>query len=68
MGNTTEFMYLTGMRFGEVIALTESDYTKNEGTIDINGTLDYSKGYDRLLNQPLKLKHLTELFTYRIVQ
>lgn len=56
MGNTAEFMYLTGMRFGEVIALKEDNYDKDEGTIDINGTLDYSKGYDKAVKSTTKTK------------
>jgi integrase len=39
-GMIAEFLYLTGLRYGELVALQMKDY-KN-GTISINGTLDYT--------------------------
>lgn len=39
-GIIAEFLYLTGLRYGELVALQMKDY-KN-GTISINGTLDYT--------------------------
>ncbi|EOI57447.1 tyrosine-type recombinase/integrase [Enterococcus gilvus] len=39
-GIIAEFLYLTGLRYGELIALQMKDY--KDGTISINGTLDYS--------------------------
>lgn len=39
-GIIAEFLYLTGLRYGELIALQMKDY--KDGTISINGTLDYT--------------------------
>ncbi|MDC7953562.1 tyrosine-type recombinase/integrase [Liquorilactobacillus mali] len=38
-----EWLYLTGMRAGEALALNKNDIFKDKGTyfVDINGTLDY---------------------------
>lgn len=35
-----EFLYLTGLRYGELVALQMKDY--KDGSISINGTLDYT--------------------------
>lgn len=42
-GQLIEFMYLTGLRVGEAIALQVCNY--HESILDIHGTLDYSQGY-----------------------
>ncbi|MDT2752698.1 tyrosine-type recombinase/integrase [Enterococcus thailandicus] len=39
-GIIAEFLYLTGLRYGELIALQMKDY--EDGTISVNGTLDYT--------------------------
>lgn len=39
-GIIAEFLYLTGLRYGELVALQMKDY--KDGTISINGTLDYT--------------------------
>ncbi|WP_367378302.1 tyrosine-type recombinase/integrase [Enterococcus gilvus] len=39
-GIIAEFLYLTGLRYGELIALQRKDY--KDRTISINGTLDYT--------------------------
>ncbi|MGM0253124.1 hypothetical protein IGJ99_000678 [Enterococcus sp. AZ095b] len=44
-GRLAEFMYLTGLRAGEAISLTVNDYNRNNQTISVTGTLDYSSGY-----------------------
>src|SRR5699024_10424100 len=45
VGDLIEVMYLTGMRIGEAISLTGTNYHKKQAVLDIHGTLDYSKGY-----------------------
>lgn len=45
MGHLIEFMYLTGLRIGEVISLKVHDYQKHSAQLNIHGTLDYSAGY-----------------------
>lgn len=44
-GYLIEFMYLTGMRIGEAISLQVKNYHKENGKLDIHGTLDYAFGY-----------------------
>ena len=39
-GIIAEFLYLTGLRYGELLALQMKDY--EDGKISINGTLDYT--------------------------
>ncbi len=39
-GRIAEFLYLTGLRYGELLALQMKDY--EDGKISINGTLDYT--------------------------
>lgn len=45
MARLAEFMYLTGVRFGEAVSLTKEDIDLDSKLIVINGTLDYSSGY-----------------------
>lgn len=42
-----EFMYLTGTRFGEAVALREENFDLDKRVVYIRGTIDYSKGYAR---------------------
>ncbi|MCJ1971975.1 site-specific integrase [Lactococcus piscium] len=39
-----EFLFLTGLRYGELASLTWQDYFLKEKYIDVNSTLDYSGG------------------------
>lgn len=39
-----EFLFLTGLRYGELASLKWEDYDKQAAYIDINSTLDYSVG------------------------
>ncbi|GAB2022255.1 site-specific integrase [Pseudolactococcus yaeyamensis] len=39
-----EFLFLTGLRYGELASLKWEDYYSEESYIDINSTLDYSVG------------------------
>ncbi|MCM2138940.1 tyrosine-type recombinase/integrase [Vagococcus fluvialis] len=56
MGYLAEFMYLTGMRFGEVIALTESNFLKETKMLEVHGTLDYSGSYATAVKTTTKTK------------
>lgn len=40
-----EFLSLTGLRCGEMVALRVEDYNKEAGTIDINGTIPACESY-----------------------
>ncbi|WP_144772076.1 site-specific integrase [Enterococcus casseliflavus] len=50
-GMLIEFMYLTGVRIGEAISLQVKNYHRDSKTIDIHGTLDYSKGYKNAVKE-----------------
>ncbi|MEG0730739.1 MAG: site-specific integrase, partial [Vagococcus sp.] len=56
LGNLAEFMYLTGMRFGEVVSLTEDNFIKETKMLEVHGTLDYSKGYSKAVKSTTKTK------------
>lgn len=56
MGYLAEFMYLTGMRFGEVIALTEDNFIKETKMLEVYGTLDYSQSYAKAIKTTTKTK------------
>lgn len=56
MGYLAEFMYLTGMRFGEVIALTETNFIKESKMLEVYGTLDYSQSYAKAVKTTTKTK------------
>ena len=45
VGRLAEFMYLTGVRFGEAVALREGNFDLDNNIVHIRGTIDYSKGY-----------------------
>lgn len=51
-----EFLYLTGLRFGEAIALTEDNFHYEEKSLDVFGTLDYSRGYQNAIKTSTKTK------------
>lgn len=42
-----EFLSLTGLRCGEMLALRIQDYDKEAGTIDINGTISQFQSYEK---------------------
>lgn len=49
-----EFMYLTGVRFGEGVILTEQDFYLDEKLVKITGTLDKTRGYKKARKGPTK--------------
>ena len=51
MARLAEFMYLTGVRFGEAVSLTGEDIDLESKSIVIKGTLDYSNGYKNAKKQ-----------------
>lgn len=54
VGRLTEFMYLTGVRFGEAVALREDNFDLENQVVHIRGTIDYSKGYKQKAIGPTK--------------
>lgn len=55
-GLIAEFLFLDGARIGEVVALEDINYRKNDhdNFIDIFGTLDSVKGYKKAKKEPPK--------------
>lgn len=49
-----EFMYLTGVRFGEAVALREDNFDLENQIVHIRGTIDYSQGYKKKRVGPTK--------------
>lgn len=49
-----EFMYLTGMRFGEAVILTVNDFNLTDKLVSITGTLDKTNGYKKPRKGPTK--------------
>lgn len=49
-----EFMYLTGVRFGEAVILTKKDFDFENSTVNITGTLDRTDGYKKAKKGPTK--------------
>lgn len=49
-----EFMYLTGVRFGEGVILTEQDFYSNDKLVKITGTIDKTDGYKKAKKGPTK--------------
>lgn len=49
-----EFMYLTGVRFGEGVILTEQDFYLDEKLVKITGTIDKTNGYKKAIKGPTK--------------
>lgn len=54
VGRLAEFMYLTGVRFGEAVALREGNFDLDNNIVHIRGTIDYSKGYKQKAIGPTK--------------
>ena len=49
-----EFLFLDGARIGEVVALEDINYRKDDNFIDIFGTLDSVQGYKKAKKEPPK--------------
>lgn len=49
-----EFLFLDGARIGEVVALEDINYRKDDNFVDIFGTLDSVQGYKKAKKEPPK--------------
>lgn len=49
-----EFLFLDGARIGDVVALEDINYRKDDNFIDIFGTLDSVQGYKKAKKEPPK--------------
>lgn len=49
-----EFLFLDGARIGEVVALEDINYRKEDNFVDIFGTLDSVQGYKKAKKEPPK--------------
>lgn len=49
-----EFLFLDGARIGEVVALEDINYRKDDDFVDIFGTLDSVQGYKKAKKEPPK--------------
>ena len=49
-----EFLFVSGARIGEAVALETCNYRKEDGYLDIFGTLDSVQGYKRAKKEPPK--------------
>lgn len=54
LAKLAEFMYLTGVRFGEAVILTEKDFELENKLVKITGTIDRTKGYRNAKKGPTK--------------
>ncbi|WP_035053193.1 tyrosine-type recombinase/integrase [Carnobacterium pleistocenium] len=54
LARLAEFMYLTGVRFGEAVILTEKDFELENKLVKITGTIDRTKGYKNAKKGPTK--------------
>lgn len=50
-----EFLFLDGARIGEVVALEDINYRKDDNFVDIFGTLDSVQGYKKAKKEPPKM-------------
>lgn len=54
LARLAEFMYLTGMRIGEAVILTNKDFDLENKIVSVTGTIDIGNGYKAALKGPTK--------------